>query len=277
MEQDDGDEQRREQDQAWNNLQGAIREFVTRIGESSKQLATAAEKFAGESFQSLGDAASNAQGRTRDEMASAASQAADEARRIAQSIHEAVSGAGARARSEARHAAEEVAVKAENARQSAERARAEIDLRLQEALQRLEAALIASREILEGVQRTAAEAPQASSSAPAETTPDPPARQSPPASGASSEAELPAGRIRLRLAPVPDADRLLDLDEALRRMNGVHNPMLIYYADEAVTFRVELEAPVPVAAFVQSFAAASGSKAEVVSAEADGLILRLVN
>ena len=80
----------------------------------------------------------------------------------------------------------------------------------------------------------------------------------------------------IRLAPVPDFDRLLSLDGALGRMSGVRNVTLADYAKEEVTFRVELEAATPVAGFVQGLADAAGHQIEVISAEQDNVSLRLV-
>src|SRR5687768_15774701 len=95
---DDMEEGRRQEPTSSNVIQGAIRDFVTSIGESSKQLASAAEKFAGESLHILDDVARGAQESLRNssDMASAASQAADEARRVAQTVHDAASQAGER-------------------------------------------------------------------------------------------------------------------------------------------------------------------------------------
>ncbi len=48
------------------------------------------------------------------------------------------------------------------------------------------------------------------------------------------------GRVQVRIAPVPDFDRLLNLDGALGRVSGVDSVTLADYAQEEVTFRVEV-------------------------------------
>ena len=98
----------------------------------------------------------------------------------------------------------------------------------------------------------------------------------PPQPTPTSEPSSLTGRIIVRLKPVPDFDRLLSLDGALGRMNNVLNVTLADYAQDEVTFRVELEAPMPVSGLAQGLADAAGRHIEVVNAEDKSVTLRLV-
>ena len=144
----------------------AVREVAASIRESSKQLASAAEKFADESVHILDAVAANVQSSLRKstDMAAASSQAAAEARQIAQSVHAAAFQAGEHAKTEARQAAESVVARAEQAYHAAEQIKAELEQRLEAALQRIEASSQAGREVEATAQRVTASATAAEES-----------------------------------------------------------------------------------------------------------------
>jgi hypothetical protein len=128
---------------AWSAvIRDAVREFAVHIGESSKQLASAAERFAGESLHIIEDVAINARqsAKTSSDMANAAGEAADEARRIAQGIQDAARDAGERLKNESLRliderlqAANDAAARAEAALQTSERIKVEVEQRAAEA------------------------------------------------------------------------------------------------------------------------------------------------
>jgi hypothetical protein len=98
-----------------------------------------------------------------------------------------------------------------------------------------------------------------------------------PAATAMSEtaAVMLDGRILVRIAPVPDFDRLLNLDGALGRMERVRNVTLADYTKEEVTFRVELTGPISDQEFSQRLAATTGYDLSVLAAEPASIDLRL--
>jgi hypothetical protein len=86
-----------------------------------------------------------------------------------------------------------------------------------------------------------------------------------------------AGRVLVTIAPVPDFDRLLNLDGALGRMSGIANVSLADYAKEEVTFRLEVERPMSADDFARSLSESAGSEACVAAATDGKLALRLVS
>ena len=94
--------------------------------------------------------------------------------------------------------------------------------------------------------------------------------------GEPSDVRLDAGQFIVRISPVPDFDRLLNLDGALGRMGNVSNVSLADYAGEEVTFRLEIHMPESAAEFARELAACSGLAIEVAGAAADSLSLRVV-
>jgi hypothetical protein len=97
-----------------------------------------------------------------------------------------------------------------------------------------------------------------------------------PSSERGQESKV-AGRVMVTIAPVPDFDRLLNLDGALGRMSGIANVSLADYAKEEVTFRLEVERPMTPDDFARSLSQSAGSEA-CVAASTDGkLALRLVS
>jgi hypothetical protein len=86
-----------------------------------------------------------------------------------------------------------------------------------------------------------------------------------------------SGRVLVTIAPVPDFDRLLNLDGALGRMSGIANVSLADYAKEEVTFRLEIEQPMSADDFARHLSASTGSQAEVSAAAEGKLALRLAS
>ncbi|HLF79476.1 MAG TPA: hypothetical protein VJB57_18500 [Dehalococcoidia bacterium] len=86
-----------------------------------------------------------------------------------------------------------------------------------------------------------------------------------------------AGRVMVTIAPVPDFDRLLNLDGALGRMRGIVNVSLADYAKEEVTFRLEVESPMSADDFARSLSESAGSSASVAGTEEGKIALRLAS
>jgi hypothetical protein len=100
------------------------------------------------------------------------------------------------------------------------------------------------------------------------------------ASSSVEENPLPkkvAGRVLVTITPVPDFDRLLNLDGALGRMDGIANVSLADYARDEVTFRLEIEDPMTADDFARSFSESTGSTASVDASEEGKLALRLAS
>jgi hypothetical protein len=95
-----------------------------------------------------------------------------------------------------------------------------------------------------------------------------------PAATASASATL-FGRVQVNISPVPDFDRLLNLDSALSRVGSVQSVTLADYAQEEVTFRIDLASPLAASDFAQQLSDASGFNAEVESADGSTITLRL--
>ena len=85
-----------------------------------------------------------------------------------------------------------------------------------------------------------------------------------------------SGRIQLSIKPVQDFDRLLNLDGALSRLAAVQTVALADYAQEEVTFRVELTTPVDAADFARNLGNAAGNRLEVTQADGDALSLHIL-
>ena len=83
------------------------------------------------------------------------------------------------------------------------------------------------------------------------------------------------GRIQLAISPVPDFDRLLHLDSSLGKMSGVHGVTLADYAQEEVTFRVDLDGPISALDFASQLSDKAGVSANVTAASESSLTLRL--
>jgi hypothetical protein len=83
------------------------------------------------------------------------------------------------------------------------------------------------------------------------------------------------GRVVLEVSPVPDFDRLLNLDAALGRLPFIRNVTLADYAGEDVTFRVELTEMTTVDRLTTELKALTGGDLEVVAAVPGQLTLRV--
>ena len=77
------------------------------------------------------------------------------------------------------------------------------------------------------------------------------------------------------IAPVPDFERLLNLDGALGRMSDVGNVSLADYANEEVRFRVEVASPMSAPDFARSLSACAGIPIELVSASLGSISLKV--
>jgi hypothetical protein len=95
-----------------------------------------------------------------------------------------------------------------------------------------------------------------------------------PAAALAPDATL-FGRVQVNVSPVPDFDRLLSLDSALSRVGSVQSVTLADYAQEEVTFRIDLASPLAASDFAQQLSDASGFIAEVTSADGSAVTLRL--
>ncbi len=85
-----------------------------------------------------------------------------------------------------------------------------------------------------------------------------------------------AGLVLVSISPVPDFDRLLNLDGALGRMTGIENVTLADYAKEEVTFRVEIEPPTSLEDFRERLSQSADAQVEVVSSGEGTVALGLV-
>jgi hypothetical protein len=83
------------------------------------------------------------------------------------------------------------------------------------------------------------------------------------------------GRVQVMISPVADFDRLLSLDSALARVEGVKSVTLADYAREEVVFRIELEKPFTVGAFAEHLSETAGLPASVVEASENVLSVRI--
>jgi hypothetical protein len=81
--------------------------------------------------------------------------------------------------------------------------------------------------------------------------------------------------VLLRISPVEDFDRLLGLDDALRRLAYVSTVTLADYAAESVSFRLELSETTSPEALARDIAGSAGAVLRVVSVEPGGVSLEL--
>jgi hypothetical protein len=95
-----------------------------------------------------------------------------------------------------------------------------------------------------------------------------------PSATAAAQAML-FGRVQVNISPVPDFDRLLSLDSALSRVGSVQSVTLADYAQEEVTFRIDLASPLAANDFAQQLSEAAGFNADVESADGSTITLRL--
>jgi hypothetical protein len=153
-----------QQDQPWTHLiNEAVRDFVQAISDSSRQLAEAAERFAGESLSLIDDATSKAENSAivSGEMAEAAKKAAADAQHAAESLQAAVTEAGDQIRNETRNSIGEALAQAREAQQASERAKAEIQQQAEEMIQRIERSSEGSQDVIRAAQQTTEEVRQA--------------------------------------------------------------------------------------------------------------------
>jgi len=83
------------------------------------------------------------------------------------------------------------------------------------------------------------------------------------------------GVIEVTISPVPDFDRLLTLDGALGKLDGVRSVTLVNYAQEEVTFRVELEGRQSADKFADKLSEAAGMGVHLTEAGDTSLRMRL--
>ena len=139
-----------EQEQSWTHLiNDAVKDFVQAIRDSSSQLATAAERFAGDSLSMIDEATSKAESSAAasSQMAEAAKQAAAEAQSAAESLQVAVAEAGAKFR-------EEALTQATETQQISEGVRSELRQEAAELIQRVERSTENSQEVVRAAQQT---------------------------------------------------------------------------------------------------------------------------
>jgi hypothetical protein len=103
---------------------------------------------------------------------------------------------------------------------------------------------------------------------------EPVASEEPAPAAAGADATL-FGRVQVNIAPVPDFDRLLSLDSALSRIGAVQSVTLADYAQEEVTFRIDLASPLAASDFAQELSEAAGMPAAVDAADEGAVSLRL--
>ncbi len=94
-------------------------------------------------------------------------------------------------------------------------------------------------------------------------------------SGPDAQQVSVSGRVQVTFSPVPDFDRLLNLDGALGRVSGVDSVTLADYAQEEVTFRVEVLGEKDAGLFTREIAVAAGIEATLVDAAGNGLVIRI--
>lgn len=88
---------------------------------------------------------------------------------------------------------------------------------------------------------------------------------------AQVQAATLAGPFQVSLLPVPDMDRVMELDEALAHVAGIGNVMLADYAGEEVTFRLEAEEPMSPLTLAQRLGETAGIQTTLIEAS-DGMI-----
>jgi len=103
-----------------------------------------------------------------------------------------------------------------------------------------------------------------------------PEAEPPAADSGADHTETPLeGKILVKIAPVPDFDRLLNLDGALGRMQAVQNVTLADYTREEVSFRIELSLQTTIGQFCKDLADASGYRLAFLESDGERLQLRL--
>jgi archaellum component FlaC len=149
---------------SWTNaIRTAVKEFVDAVNESSKQLASASERFAIESLQAA-DAAKTQSERSAAssaEMAQQAQRAAEDARNATASLQSAVDEAREQVRNEARLSVEQVASQTAQINQIGAQVTYDLQQRIDEMVARLEAGTTGHQEALETAQAATAAAQSA--------------------------------------------------------------------------------------------------------------------
>jgi hypothetical protein len=256
----------REQHDWSQTIRRAASEVTNAVGESSRQLGAAAERFAGQSLAWLEHLAGKADQSASfsERMAESAARAADEARRVQEEVAETARDATERIERESGEAV------AASARLSQKQSHL-----LEDFTSRLQASIAACQEAAAQALRAVDEARRLTAVGTYETTSRELSRG---AEGhrepESIEREEPAaafggkleGRVILSVAPVPDFERLLTIDGALGRMASVRVVTLDDYADDEVTFRVDMERPVGLDDFVEELASRTSHALEVTAA-----------
>jgi hypothetical protein len=162
---DNGVDEDGKQEPTWTTLiKDAAKEFVTNLADSSKQLATAAEKLAADSLHALEDATNKVQtsATTSNDMATAAKEAAAEAQRIADSLSQSISEAMEKAREEAQTAVQEaLRSQADHAAEGANELKADMEQRLTEMGRRLDESLMRFESSIEANQTASDQAKEA--------------------------------------------------------------------------------------------------------------------
>ena len=335
-------------------IRTAMQGYARVLSESSRELASSAERFAAESLHAMEQVAerASAAAATSTEMAAAAGQAATEARRAVEGMApSAPSGV------EAVQVAAKDAVEAINQTINAgadrlgkdatllsQQLKADLQLQAQDALEQIRLAAGSSQDAAAAAQQAAMDARTAANDSSAHfgraqeaaaspkggpgtrdllerleadyelithlvqelhnriaSLPTPSIPEPAPAATYEWEPSLPprepeavpaypsvpesehalpkkvAGRVLVTITPVPDFDRLLNLDGALGRMDGIANVSLADYAKDEVTFRLEIEEPMTADDFARSFSESTGSAASVAATEEGKLALRLAS
>jgi hypothetical protein len=132
------------------------------------------------------------------------------------------------------------------------------------------------------IEEPVAEAPveeQADAAFWAETTAKPATESEPAAEAIAATtggiASLVSGKLLISISPVPDFDRLLNLDGALGRMASVRNVSLADYAKEEVTFRIEIDEPLTADEFARRLGESAQIAVDAVSADEGNLALHI--
>ena len=154
------------QDTSWTQtIRTAVREFVDAVNESSKQLASASERFAVESL----NAAEAVRSRSEEsatksaEMAQQAQQAAEEARNAFNGLQSAVDEAREQVRNEAQLSIEQVSTHTSQITEIGEQVKNDLQRRIDEMVARLESGTAGHAEALETAQAATTAAQEAAS------------------------------------------------------------------------------------------------------------------
>ena len=139
-------------EQSWTaSIRSAVHEFVEAVSESSKQLASASERFAVESLQAVESARarSEASAAASQEMARQAQQAAEEARNASAGLQSAVDEAREMVRNEARTSVEQVASQTARISEIGAQVKYDLQQRIEEMVARLEGGTAVHQEAME--------------------------------------------------------------------------------------------------------------------------------